>query len=213
MKHFLFMISLMMVFSACQKKTKYFLTIKGRVVDAYQGQAIPNYPVRIDYTHASHSMGLNLSSWGNISHVSTDQNGYFTLTTPYEMAKDADDTYSIIGTPDQNYFGFAKTLNAFEAEAQKNIDLGDIQVDKMVKLHVKIQHTGAANSADLIFGNIHNLSFSEEGNNALITIHRDVPFHKTVYLNWSYNKGGLHAGPFMDSLICTNPDTDYTISY
>lgn len=211
---FLFVLPLfMLIFIACRKQETTFLTVKGRVVDAYTKQAVSDYNVQIGFIDPSQGMGFNLGNWDNISSCNTDKEGYFTLTTPYALSKDSADFYKIQALSNQGYFGFNHTLNAGKAEKQRIIQIGDIEVDKIVTLNLKVFHTGAANHDDFILGSIAWASFVYYGSDSVKTDKFWLPYNKPIVINWRYIKNTIRYGPFMDTITLTNPENNYSIVY
>ena len=180
-----FMGTLLILCLGCGKEETNFLTVKGRIVDVNNNQVVSNFPVQINYINPSPGMGFNLGSWSDISNSKTDMNGNFTVTTPYAMAKDTDDFYVIESFGSDNYFGFSETIDARQAESQKNINLGDIKVDKIITLNLTIHHLGVNNSEDFILGGVNKFSFLEHGSDSVIQKTYQLPYNKACIINLS----------------------------
>lgn len=213
MKNIFFISTFMILFSACQKKPTNFLTVKGRVVDATNNQIVSNFQVQINYLHPNNSMGPNLVNWNNITNCKTDMNGNFIVTTPHALAKDTDDFYEIQAFGSDSYFGFSKTIDARKAESQKNINLGDVKVDKIITLNLTIHHSGANNNEDFIIGDVDHTSLLVYGSDSVIKKKYSITYNKPCIINWTTRKNNVTSVPFSDTLIYTNLSNHYSITY
>jgi hypothetical protein len=213
MKQLSFLFLFIVTLNACQKQTTSFLIVKGRVVDAHNKQPVANYTVQIGYIDPTQGVGFNFGSWGNISSCNTDKEGYFTLTTPYALSKNTADFYRIEALSSETYFGFSHDINAAQAEEKRNITIGDVEVDKIVTLNLTINHTGSMNSNDFILGNVASARFLYYGTDSVKTDRFWLAFNKPVIINWRYRKNNMYYGPFLDTIILTNPENIYSITY
>lgn len=213
MKQFFVLLLFIVGLISCRKQSTTFLIIKGRVVDAYTKQAVADFPVEIGFIDPSQGVGFNFGSWGNISSCKTDKEGYFTLTTPYALSKDTADFYRIEALSSETHFGFSRHLNAAHAEEKRNITIGDVEVDKIVTLNLTVRHTGSLNNSDFILGTIGSARFNYYGSDSVKNDRFWLAFNKPVIINWRYMKNSIHYGPFMDTVILTNPESNYLITY
>lgn len=213
MKQVFILLLFLVALNACRKQATTFLTVKGRVIDAYTKQAIADFPVQIGYIDPSQGVGFNFGSWGNISSCNTDKEGYFKLTTPYALSKDTADFYKIEALSSETYFGFSHVLNAAQAEEKRNITIGDVEVDKIVTLNLTVRHTGPINSSDFILGSIGSASFLYYGSDSVKNDLFWLAYNKPVIINWRYMKNSIRYGPFIDTVIFTNPENTYSLLY
>ena len=213
MKYFILLSSLIILFGACEKDKNKSLIVKGRVLAEYNNEAVTNIPVTISYIHPTTGMGFNLANRSNISKSTTDKDGNFTVITPYPMAKDTNDYYKIEALSSDSYFGFSESINALKAESERDIYLGDIKVDKIIRLNLTISHLGVPNNTDNISGDVDHATFLEYGSEPIIKKKYLIAYNKPIVINWRTKKNNVYSAPFSDTLKYTNPTNEYTISY
>lgn len=203
--------------SSCKKETGDSISFYGRIIDAQTMQPIPNYPLSLKFIDGDAGIGFNLGSYYNIANCNTNVNGEYILTTKRIYAQDSTDYYVLESLSSNNYFGLRKELNAKNAELLKSILIDNIKVYKMIIVNFYIHHLGVINANNFILIDINGVyNYGNDGFHGTDSVqqnsHEVVPNSRTA-ITWRGVKNNIHFGPITDTVIFTNSNNTYNISY
>ncbi|MEO9099265.1 MAG: hypothetical protein ABI267_03025, partial [Ginsengibacter sp.] len=128
--------------NSCKKDPGVKVSFQGTIIDEQTLRPVPNYPLSLNFIHASTGMGLNLGSYSDIAKVVTNGNGEFTLTIHDSYTQDSSDNYEIQSVKSDTYFGMGKEINAKTALAMKNNFLDTIKVYQKIVVNLYVRHSG-----------------------------------------------------------------------
>lgn len=211
-------ITCLIVINSCNKDADVKLTFQGRIVDGQTMQPVPNYGLSLDFNRPSTSgMGFNFGSQDDIANGSTNKYGDFSIKVRKTYAIDNTDTYEIVSSGSNEYFGIGKIINAKEAESTKINFIDSLVVYRKMIVNVFVRHLGPSNADDNILINYNGIELSSSdlfyGSDSLKqNSHELVPNSPTV-ISWQGIKNNIRYGPITDTVVFTKEKNTYFISY